>query len=133
MRSINANWRLGVAARIQQWRRCRGSAFRVRAWPMAVLGEVSQDSQAGARLRVPSADVDAGEVELYALEVGGRSRRLHVGELVALHDVAAQACKQTVPKSAPRQYLPAATASAQVPSWREVVPHVVRCVMVTAV
>ena len=73
-----------------------------------------------AHLRVAGADVDAGEVELYALEVGGRPRRLHIGELVALHDVAAQACRRNAPKSAVRQPPPAAAASARVQSPPEV-------------
>lgn len=48
-----------------------------------------------ANLDVSSANVNAREVKLDSLEVGRCPRRLHVRELVALHDVAAQPWKQS--------------------------------------
>lgn len=47
-----------------------------------------------SRLSVAGADVDAGEVELDALEVGGSARWLYIRELVALHNVAAKTVQQ---------------------------------------
>jgi hypothetical protein len=105
-----------------------GAASRMgHVWSQAVMTALHAGDSQGARLRVPGADVDAGEVELYALEVGGRARRLHVGELVALHDVAAQACKQDslpqlspVPVSAGHSQLGPCAGVLEVAPWRHI-------------